>query len=693
MNKFLHRFPLVILLFSMIFSVKAQSVSLSEATVAADRFLHSQSKSLSQCAHVETAGTDTLFYIFNAENGFVVIGGDWRVPPVLAYSDNQLYNNQDVIPPVRMWLDNYKQQMIAVKSTPVSAADASNANVCAWRKLQNREPVFRTTGYVPPMLQTRWGQGAQYNYYCPQDFAGEGNHVVTGCVATAMAQIINYFRWPEHGVGTYSYIDSTYGEQFADYGNATYDYSAMTIAPNSINLEISKLMYHCGVGVDMVYGPDGSGMYNHSAANVLRDHFKYSPETRYAFRDSVTWNWDSLIVESLERNVPMYYAGWSVPNINGHAFICDGYQMMDSNCYFHFNFGWDGSANGYFYTDHLIVSGSNFNLAQELIINAYPDTINYEYPVPQQLTGSLLLTSPDGFITDGSLPLQSYSANMDFTWTIRPDVENLTRISVRGFYDIAPGDTLFITANDNTFTPYVITGDSSAISFGTNGTELVVRFVSDDTLARFGFSLGYTTISTQYCHGVVSSNTNSGNITDGSDEDDYVAFSDCHFRIIVAGSPYTMLHINYLDLEEDRDFLYVFDELPRNDRLLMALTGEMSDTTIFVNKRKLYFIFTSDEANNRAGFDIDYYGTTGVEELEMDGFRAYPNPVSDELNIHTASPMKVAVLRDMTGRELRRVVVDDNSFTLPVSSLADGVYLLQIQMDNKLIVKKIVVSK
>ena len=66
----------------MIFSVKAQSVSLSEATVAADRFLHSQSKSLSQCAHVETAGTDTLFYIFNAENGFVVIGGDWRVPPV-----------------------------------------------------------------------------------------------------------------------------------------------------------------------------------------------------------------------------------------------------------------------------------------------------------------------------------------------------------------------------------------------------------------------------------------------------------------------------------------------------------------------------------------------------------------------------------------------------------------------------------
>lgn len=693
MNKFLHRFPLVILLFSLFFSVKAQSVSLSEATVAADRFLHSQSKNLSQCVHVETDGTDTLFYIFNAENGFVVIGGDRRVPPVLAYSDNQLYNNQDVIPPVRMWLDNYRQQMIAVKSALVSAADASNANVCAWRKLQNREPVFRTTGYVPPMLQTRWGQGAQYNYYCPQDFAGEGNHVVTGCVATAMAQIINYFRWPEHGVGTYSYIDSTYGEQFADYGNATYDYSAMTIAPNTINLEISKLMYHCGVGVDMVYGPNGSGMYNHSAANVLRDHFKYSPETRYAFRDSVTWNWDSLIVENLERNVPMYYAGWSVPNINGHAFICDGYQMVDSNCYFHFNFGWDGTANGYFYTDHLLVSGSNFNLAQELIVNAYPDTINYEYPVLQQLTGSMLLTSPDGFITDGSLPLQSYPANMDFSWTIRPDVENLTRISARGFYDIAPGDTLFITSNDNAFTPYVITGDSSTISFGTNGTELVVRFVSDDTLARFGFSLGYTSTSSQFCHGVVSSNANSGNITDGSDEDDYVAFSDCHFRVIVAGSPYTMLHINYLDLEEDRDFLYVFDELPQNGRLLMVLTGEMSDTTIFVNKRKLYFIFTSDEANNRAGFDIDYYGTTGVEELEMDGFRAYPNPVSDELNIRTASPMKVAVLRDMTGRELRRVVVDDFSFTLPVGSLADGVYLLQIQVDNKLIVKKIVVSK
>ncbi len=95
------------------------------------------------------------------------------------------------------------------------------------------------------------------------------------------------------------------------------------------------------------------------------------PETQYVFRDTTSMDWDSLLVANLDQKIPMYYAGWSVPDTNGHAFVCDGYQGND---YFHFNWGWGGSYDGYFYTDNLTPGGNFFNLAQELIINAVPDT-------------------------------------------------------------------------------------------------------------------------------------------------------------------------------------------------------------------------------------------------------------------------------------------------------------------------------
>ena len=114
----------------------------------------------------------------------------------------------------------------------------------------------------------------------------------------------------------------------------------------------------------MVYGPNGSGMYNHRAAIVLRSFFKYLPETEYVYRDSTSMDWDSLLVSHLDRQIPMYYAGWSVPTINGHAFVLDGYQSGD---YYHFNWGWSGSYDGYFYTNSLNPGGSNFNLAQEVM--------------------------------------------------------------------------------------------------------------------------------------------------------------------------------------------------------------------------------------------------------------------------------------------------------------------------------------
>ena len=378
--KKLYAFVLSIIVCGM---VTAQNVTPQEARTVAKRFFESQGKTLVRCAKVMDNGQEPLLYIFNAENGFVVIAGDKSVQPVLSFSDHQIYNDCDVVPPFEMWINHYANQIAQIKRENIVQPQFATQ----WEELLDGSHGFRTGDEIEPLLHSKWDQGEYYNYYCPRDPAGDNGRVVTGCVATAMAQLMYYFRFPESGVGSYSYTDENYGVQSADYGSAHYDYNAMCDVPTCINTEISKLIYHCGVGVDMHYGPDGSGMTNHSAARVLRTFFKYSPETEYLFRDSTDLNWDSVIVSHLSRKIPMYYAGWSLPNINGHGFICDGYKTVDSAYYFHFNFGWSGHMDGYFYTNSLYVGSYNFNLAQELIINCYPDTTQYTYPTPQPLTG------------------------------------------------------------------------------------------------------------------------------------------------------------------------------------------------------------------------------------------------------------------------------------------------------------------
>lgn len=665
----------------------SQRVSLSDASKLASDFFHANGKTMSRCAKTVTDDQrNPLFYVFNAESGFVVVSADNRVAPVLAFSDHQLYNDEDVIPPVKMWLDYYAMQIASLQNVPTSAQDVHPD----WQKAQTRQPLFRTADEVSPLMKSHWGQGTFYNYYCPRDFDGENGRVVTGCVATAMAQLIYYFRFPERGVGSYSYVDENYGPQSADYGAATYDYDAMCDEPTAINPAISTLIRHFGVGVDMVYGPDGSGMYNHSAARVLREHFKYSPETEYLFRDSTTLNWDSVIVAHLERNIPMYYAGWSEPNINGHGFICDGYKRMDSCYYFHFNFGWDGSYDGYFYTDGLNLMSTHFNFAQELIVNAYPDTAQYAYPSPSALTGSRTFTTAAGSFTDGSLPYENYAANMDYYWHIRPAIENMTAITVDLDYDIAAGDTLCVLPPAGaSVLPYYITGDSGTVVLNWEVDSVTVRFVSASSPQGFGFRANYTTSRTEFCESSHSYTHASGTIADGSEGEMYNDFTECKFRIITPSYSSISLRFREFDLEEGHDFLYVFDNSVANDKLLATFTGTMPDTTIIFDKKRLALLFETDEQNTAQGFTIDYAaGYVGVDDYAEDGVTLYPNPATDVVVIESLSPMERIVVRDLQGRTVMETYPLSEKTSVPVTDFSSGVYLVQIFTNEGVISKK-----
>lgn len=671
----------------IISSLSSQPVSLSEAGRVADQFLRANEKSRCQLARVFADSGDTLLYVFNSESSYVVISGDKRVPPVLAFSDHQRFNEEDVIPPVQMWLDNYSRQLSALKQQP-AGPKAINP---AWQTLLLGKSPFKDGSSVSPLMKSHWGQGTFYNYYCPRDFAGENYHVVTGCVATAMAQLIYYYRFPETGIGTYSYLDSTYGVQSADYGNTVYDYSAMCDEPTAINPAISTLMHHCGVGVDMVYGPDGSGMYNHSAARVLRTFFKFSPETEYVFRDSTNLDWDSLIVTHLHRNMPLYYAGWSNPNVNGHGFICDGYKMVDSNYYYHFNFGWDGSYDGYFYTNAMNLVGTHFNLAQELIVNAYPDTTLYAYPPAHALTGTDTLTAMAGSFTDGSDAALPYASNMDYSWIIKPDNDDISSISLKVIYDVAAGDSLIVSCNNNALADSIITGQNGQMTVEWNCSEVYVRFVTNDSLENLGIRVSYQANVDYYCQEQTHFSASSGIIEDGSGIHDYLPYTSCLFRIVVPSYSVIELNVNYLDLVDGEDFLYIFDNKPDNANLLASYTGHMEDTVIRFDKKRLALLLETDEQHNADGFKLTYQaGYVGVDDVSEDDFAIFPNPAESVLSVTADEPIEHVSIFDLTGREVMQISAADNHLDVPLDGLSKGVYVIRIKTSDNQMVKKFI---
>ena len=665
----------------------AQSVSRQEAATVAQRFLESQGKTLESCAKTFGDAQNPTLYIFNAENGFVVVAGDKNVPPVLSFSDQQRYNDSDVVPPFEMWINHYANQIEQIRREQISQPQY----VDYWNSILANAPAFRSGDEVEPLMLSQWDQGEYYNYYCPRDLAGQNGRVVTGCVATAMGQLLYYFRFPETGIGSYSYTDEHYGVQSADYGNTTYDYNAMCDKPTCINTEISKLIYHCGVGVDMHYGPDGSGMTNHSAARVLRTYFKFSPETEYLFRDSTDLNWDSVIVSHLSRKIPMYYAGWSVPDINGHGFICDGYKTVDSNYFFHFNFGWSGYMDNYYYTNSLLVGNNNFNLAQELIINAYPDTTQYIYPTPQPLSGNLTLTAREGTFTDGSLTGANCPAGMDFTWNIQPDSYRLEDIGLAIDYSLTEGDTLFIWSCTGMGVPMVITADTGNFNMTFTCPSLTVQLVTHSAASE-GFRAHYTAHYLEFCSGTKMYTSATGNITDGSDALDYNNFSNCKFRIML-NSQYSAVgfHINSLDLEEGHDYLHFYDNVVSAANYLMSLTGHISDSSFVMDTRRMMLVLETDESGRDAGFDIDYTaGHVGIDDYQEGTLSVYPNPATDHVTVINDIPVRRVEILNAEGRLVYDESPNSEQFDISTSGWSAGVYFLKAHANGKILTRKIV---
>ncbi|MCX4264472.1 MAG: C10 family peptidase [Muribaculaceae bacterium] len=309
----------------------------------------------------DSCGNNTV-YLFDSKDGFVVTPADDAFPALLGYGDSQIYDSADNLP---IGFSEWLQYM----SRCISEAAID----------ENKFTVGYSIGEaIAPLCMTSWGQGEPFNLECPEY---NGERCLSGCVATAMAQVMKYHNWPPQGKGELTYraekigtdIYTNFSQYTLDWENMLYDYSA-TSANEQQRQAVAHLLRGLGGSVCMNYFPTASGADINDATQALLKYWDYSDDIRYIRRSWFTLrDWSQLLYDALKNYGPILYGGFS--SSSAHAFVCDGY---DGEGLFHFNWGWDGKADGYFAIDFLnpVVEDepwkTGYNGSQSALLNIHP---------------------------------------------------------------------------------------------------------------------------------------------------------------------------------------------------------------------------------------------------------------------------------------------------------------------------------
>lgn len=315
---------------------------------------------------------EPTMYVFNlnGNDGYVVISADDAIVPLLGYSEHGLLNPNDLPPALNYWLGSYSRQVAALRNDTVYGGGYTGVSLPSdWTPIE-------------PLLSTKWNQTEPYNDSCP---IYNKERSVTGCVATAMAQAMNYFKYPEVGRDSISFHSNSINQNLKfNFEKHPFDWDNMLdeYIPGEYDdtqaAAVAELMLACGMAVQMDYSPLMSGAYSQNIADAMIKYFNYDSATSYLTRDDYSYSqWAELIYNNLKNVGPVIYDG-QAPLQGGHSFVCDGY---DGNGYFHFNWGWAGLSDGYFLLDVLapeaIGTGGyfgGFSLMQDIILGIQPPT-------------------------------------------------------------------------------------------------------------------------------------------------------------------------------------------------------------------------------------------------------------------------------------------------------------------------------
>lgn len=351
-----HVFSLIVAVFTLL-TATAQDINLVQAQQIAKDFAAtrvavaqngaSQSNvtmAYSLASNVESGSTNLFVFNRGANGGFVIVSGRGDTDDeILGWCDHGSFDYFTAPPQIQALLKNYSRAIDSLRVNP---------NISAEHKVRKAAASSNAVVKVAPLLTTTWSQWWPYNMYCPEGCP-------TGCTITAAAQVMNYWKWPKTGYGSFTHeglgVTVDFSKSTYDWDNMANDYSNKSSHSQEENAAVAKLMYDLGIAFGANYHPEGT------SAGVMQypfsDFFRYDPNMKVV---TSTTNMASYIKSELDISRPVIYTAYREGGL-GHALVCDGY---DSEDYFHFNYGWGGSYDGFYklgalhlYNDNMAVLG------------------------------------------------------------------------------------------------------------------------------------------------------------------------------------------------------------------------------------------------------------------------------------------------------------------------------------------------
>ena len=661
---------IAILTFSM-GQLFAGPVDAQRAQQLGQRFLNTQVN----LAYASATRDAVDYYVFNVpgDNGFVIIAGDDRVKPILAYSTTGSFDANNLSDGFSFTLNGFCEEIQYVREHNIEAtADI----VAEWESVSKNGVINQGKGnraIVGPLCVTTWHQNFPYNSQCPEAPEGNGGHVYAGCVATAMGQVMKFWDYPEQGEGSHSYYPDDYPQQTANFGETEYHFELMPNDLDSLSTEedyfyIAQLLHHCGIAVEMMYGPDGSGAFSGDVPPALRTYFGYSCDDHITNYGGGWWGpgysneeWIQMLKDGgLDEGIPLYYSGQDDGGAGGHAFVCDGY---DENDYFHFNWGWSGkddawcpvgalnttkyafnSMNGF--TGHIIPDSPEYNNRPEnitdfeLIENEDMTSVTINWTNPENnLNGEPLTSFTVNVYRNGELIFTtegSKGQRMDFV------DENLEE----GLYQYS-----IIAENEYGFNrkayAQILVGDKCDITF---------ELTDDGGDGWKGACISVTTEDGQRIGAVT--------MTEGSEKTVVMPLLKGNLNFIWNHGWY------HTSEQYDTDYECHFIIKNANDEVLYT-SGNHSNGV---------FMTYNNECEH-----------TNVVEVSASNIRLYPNPTNGILNIEGNGEMTISVM-NVLGQKVLETTANDNT-TIDLSGFGEGIYMVRIETENGTKTEKVSVKR
>ena len=596
MKKILLIWGLVLCIFS---SYAGNPISLNTAKKLAQTFYYQQMglidfPGIEKVEEVKFLGVNSFYAINLNKNGFILVAADDASMPVLGYSSNGKYDSENHVEAFDKTIANFQLQIKYLQDNNIQATPYIKSQ---WKKYLSSKAMKSTTSSIGPLLSTIWAQGCYYNDSTPVDAGGPCGHVVTGCVATAMAQVLKYHNYPSVGSGSYSYA-SSYGKLSANFGATTYNWTSMPDSLSSLSsgVEVStiaQLISQCGIAVDMMYSAGSSGAYSQDAANAFAHYFNYDSGLKLLHKSSFPDStWEHMIISELDSLRPLYYDG---SGSGGHAFVCDGYQGKH---YFHFNWGWSGSHNGYFLLTALNPGGMNFSNGCGAVFGMKPG-------VPQacnSLTDTLIAKAAN--INDGSYDL-NYQDNTNCSWLINPNDANSISLAFYTF-DLLVGDSVIIYDGNNSSSPRIgaFSGNTIPSSIASSGNEMFIQFISNSTANAGGWSAFYRS---EYCNGLKVYNDQFGSIADESGLETYNDNTNCYWLINDSLNRAINLEFTDFKTEQSYDYVDVYDGSSTTTQLLGSFSGHSLPQKLTALSGQMLIHFHTDGGVIDDGWEANYY--------------------------------------------------------------------------------------